>query len=282
MASFAHTASRLRKQARTATAKGVISDVLRGYERSDLLTYGSAIAFQVLFALIPFSLFALGLLGFLGLQDVYSKEVAPSLKGTTSGDVFTVIDSTVKQILGAKQAFWITIGAVVTVWEMSGATRAIMAVFDDIYECERERGFRERYAVSILLAIATGVLLLAAVAVAQLTPLLLDGPVLLARWPAAVALMLATVALFVHYAPADRRPWQVVSVGSLIVVLAWLVTSLVFGLYATQIADYSSIFGNLATVIVLFEYLYLSSCAFLTGALLDAILRERVGEEEPG
>jgi len=29
-------------------------------------------------------------------------------------------------------------------------------------------------------------------------------------------------------------------------------------------------------VFILYEYLYLSACAFLTGALLDAVLRERV------
>ena len=78
-------------------------------------------------------------------------------------------------------------------------------------------------------------------------------------------------------APADGQHWHLVSAGTAIVVVAWVGTSLVFGLYVTQVADYGSIFGNLATVIVVFEYLYLSACAFLTGAVVDAILRDRAG-----
>ncbi len=275
MASLAHTFQRLRVQARTATARGVLKDVMDGYERNDILTYASAIAFQVLFALIPLTLFALGLLGFLGLEDYYTSHVVPQLRDSTSIALFGVIDATVLKVLTAKQGFWITIGAVVTVWEMSGAVRAIMGVFDRIYECERERSFRERYTVSILLAIGTGLLLLAAVAVTQL----LGDVIGFLRWPLAVVLMFATVTMFVRFAPAERDPdAQYVGIGSVIVVLCWVLTSVAFGLYATRIAEYGSIFGNLATVIVLFEYLYLSAGAFLTGAQLDALMRKRLEE----
>ena len=54
---------------------------------------------------------------------------------------------------------------------------------------------------------------------------------------------------------------------------AWAGTSIVFGIYVTDIADYGSIFGSLATVFLLMTYLYLSACAFLIGAQVDAIVR---------
>jgi membrane protein len=243
-----------------------IKELLRGYRDTDLLTYGSAIAFQVLFALIPVALFGFGLLGLFGLGDVYRDHVVPELHRTMSPAAFSVVDDTVHKVLGGKQLFWVTAGAVLAVWEMSGAVRAVMQIFDRIYGCERERGFRERYLTSILLAVGAGMLLLGAVAATQLLPRI-------AGWPLAIVLMVAVVALFVRYAPADHQPVHLVGVGTGIVVAAWTATSLVFGLYATQVADYGSIFGNLATVFVLFEYLYLSVCAFLTGALLDALRR---------
>ena len=64
--------------------------------------------------------------------------------------------------------------------------------------------------------------------------------------------------------------------GSIVVVTAWVGTSLVFGLYLTSIADYGSIFGALATVVVALTYLYLASSAVLVGAQVDALVRERV------
>ena len=57
--------------------------------------------------------------------------------------------------------------------------------------------------------------------------------------------------------------------------IAWLGTSVVFGLYVTQVADYNSIFGSLATVFVLLSYLYVSAVSFLIGAEVDAIVRDQ-------
>jgi uncharacterized BrkB/YihY/UPF0761 family membrane protein len=52
-------ARRIREEARTADRREVIDALLRAYRDNDLLTYASAISFQVLFALIPLLLFAL-------------------------------------------------------------------------------------------------------------------------------------------------------------------------------------------------------------------------------
>jgi membrane protein len=100
--------------------------------------------------------------------------------------------------------------------------------------------------------------------------------VLWLRWPVALALMFAVVALLVSRAPVDHQPWHWVTFGSVVVVAAWALTSVVLGWYLTGIADYGSIFGALATVVIVLSYLYFASAAFLTGAQLDALVRDRV------
>ena len=277
---------RLRAEARAISAKDALKELVRAFDRNDLLTFASAIAFQVFFALIPLMLFALALLSGLGLSDVWKQDMAPALRDSVSPAAFTLIDDTATKVLSEKQFFWLTIGGVIAVWEMSGATRAIMDVFDRIYEVEDKRTLRERYTASILLAIAAGLMILAAVAVVQLAPLVVEGPIALLRWPLAVVLLSVAIALLVHYAPSQRPSAAWLSFGSLLVVVAWLGTSAVFTLYLTSVADYGSIFGGLATIIVTFEYLYLASIAFLTGAQIDGLVRERVeatpaGKESP-
>ena len=49
--------------------------------------------------------------------------------------------------------------------------------------------------------------------------------------------------------------------------------SLGFGFYLRDIADYNSIFGGLATVVVLIAYLYASAVVFLGGVQVDALVR---------
>jgi membrane protein len=269
------TVDRLQEEVRDATARDVVRDLVRGYEDNDLLTYASAIAFQVLFALVPLALFGLGMMGLLGVEDTYTKHIAPELRNAVSPDVFRVFDRTVRNVFQSKQGFWITTGAVITVWEMSGAVRAIMDVFDRIYGHGDRRGKLARYRTSFLLAILAGSAILLAVVAAQAGSAI-GGVATVVRWPVVIALLFAAVGGLVHYAPSQRRHLAWVSLGTTLVVAAWVGTSIVFTLYVTDVADYNSIFGNLATVIIVFEYLYLSACAFLTGAQLDKILHDRV------
>ena len=48
--------------------------VLDGFKRHDLLTYSSAISFQILTAIIPFLLFVLAVAGLLDLDDLWRGE----------------------------------------------------------------------------------------------------------------------------------------------------------------------------------------------------------------
>jgi len=131
-----------------------------------------------------------------------------------------------------------------------------------------------RYLVSIALALAVGALMLAAAAVFMLGPKL--GPVAtVLRWPLTVVLLLAAIFLQLRFAPCDHQPIGWVSIGSVLVVVSWLVTSVAFALYIREIADYGSVYGALSVVIIAFEYLYLAAAAFLTGAQIDQLARER-------
>jgi membrane protein len=253
------------------TAKSLV----RSFAEHDLLTYASAISFQSFFALIPLTLTALGLLGLFSLESVWSDQLARDLRPQVSGPVFEVINSTVQKVLQSKQIFWGTFGALLTIWEVSGAMRAVMTVLDRIYRVPSQRPWKQRYALSIGLSALTIVLLLAAGFV-FVAGNLVDGVLTgILRWPVAGVLLLLALAAVVRWAPAERRPWRWVSFGTGLVVVAWLGMSAGFGLYLRTLADYGSIFGNLATLIVTLEYLYMTAIVFLAGLALDAITEER-------
>jgi membrane protein len=65
-----------------------------------------------------------------------------------------------------------------------------------------------------------------------------------------------------------------VSFGTGVVLLSWILTSIAFGLYATYVASYTSVFGHLASVYVLLQYLWLSANAFLVGIQVDSCVRK--------
>jgi membrane protein len=263
--------------------KELIGKVMDGMEEHDLLTSASAIAFQILTSLIPLALLVLSIMGLLHLETVWTHDLGPQFKAQVSKEVYAVGDDVARRTLGQEQLWWLTLGLVFTVWQVSGVARAIMGVLSEIYNDGEDRSFKSRYTTSILLGTSVTMLVLLAFGVARFgrEVLGLDDPgflvqaiVFVVRWGIALSLLSTAVWLLLRFAPAhpDHHRW--ISFGSALCVIAWVGTSVVFGLYVTQVADYNSIFGSLATVFVLLSYLYVSSVAFLIGAEVDAIARD--------
>jgi len=280
----------VRAEARAFDVRTLVHTLIERYRENDLLTYASAISFQIFFALIPLLLFALGLIGFLSLSDAWAKDIAPEVKPHVSGAMFEVIDDTVNQILGSKHLFWVTIGGVIAVWEISGAVRAVMQIFNRIYGVEERRPFWRRMRISFGLAAISAVCLIVAAAAVRFGPLavdalggsgfLVDVGAFAVCWAIALVLMIVVVGVMVRFAPDCRRPLHWVSFGALVVVVGWALMSAGFWWYATNVADYGSIFASLATVIVTMTYLYSSAIAFLTGVQLDALVQEGIAAPE--
>ena len=98
----------------------------------------------------------------------------------------------------------------------------------------------------------------------------------------AIGLLLLAVGLLVRAGPDVERPIRWVSFGAVLVVSSWAVMTLAFGFYLTEIADYGSVFGNLATFFVLIEYLFLSSTVFVGGLLADWLVQSRSSGRRAG
>ena len=233
-------------------------------------------------AIVPLVLSVLALLGFLDLSGAWSDDLAPQLRSHVSGEVFSVVDSFVRTALGSKQLFWLTAGGVLCVWEVSGAIRAIMSALSRVYGDQDSRTRLRRYLISFALAQAAIVLVIGALAVMRFSTDVFPGALIsVLRWPVGIALLLSLVWLLLRYAPVESHAAHLVSFGSGLCVVVWLLTSSVYGLYVSYVADYGSVFSSLAAVFLLLTYLYLSACAFLAGAQVDALIRRAASGASP-
>jgi membrane protein len=257
-------------------------DVVRSFHRNGLTNFASAIAFRVVLSLVPFLLFLLALLGFLDLEELWREDVAPELKKAASEAAYRLVNETVKQVLSQKEIWWLTAGLALTLWELSSVTRVAMTAMDRIYGYYRRRTFLEVFPRSVALGAVMGLCTVGAVAIVRFGPLLIDDAdgllavgSFLVRWALGAALLALGVGLLVRYGSATRQPLPWVSVGTGLVLAAWVLTSIGFGLYATYIASYETVFGHLATFFVLLIYVWLLANAFLVGIQVDANVRER-------
>src|SRR4051794_33609038 len=252
--------------ARAMSPRGAVQAILAGFKENDLLTYASAISFQVFFALVPLTLLALGLLGTFGLSDWWSTDAAHTVRDHVSHNVYRVINDTVQRILAHRQVFWVTLGAAIAVWEVSGAMRATMQVLNRVYGVEEKRSFGRKLFESIVLSTAVTFMLLLAAAVVKVGPraahrvfgegALVSVLSFLASWGAAVALLFLVVAIVVRFAPDTRRPVRWVTFGGVLVIVGWVGMSILYGFYITSLGAYASVVGSLALVRATPSYIY--------------------------
>lgn len=251
----------------------------------ELLTYASAIAFQVVKSLVPLVLLGLAVLGAVGRRDVWTNHISPGLKPRFDQPVYHAVDFAANKIFASNSAGLIAFSALLTVWYVSSGVRGIMAALNRIYETKETRAPWMRWLVSIGLALCVVTGIVGAILLVLAVPKPNGGWEILVdivRWLGAIVALTAAASLLVRLAPAERRPKRWASVGGVLVIVTWLVTSIVFRWYVTSIADFKTAVGQLSVLIVLLVYVYVSSIVFLLGVEVDELLRADARGRERG
>lgn len=257
------------------------------FARHQILNSASAISFQTLKALVPLALFGIALLSMLGLADVWTNTLRDGVSRQLTPTAFTAIDTAVQKILVDGGLVLPFLAGAALLWYGSGLVRSCMSGMNLIYEADEERSFLRRWGISFVLALCIAVAVVLSVLGVTVAPRIAhDGAVhtllLVIRWPFAVIALGLGVGLLVHYGPADSRKARWASVGSVVVVAAWIVEALLFGWYVGSLANFKSAIGALTVFLVLAAYLYTASIIFLVGVEIDELLRKDASAGETG
>ena len=257
------------------------------FAKHELLDHASSMAFAVLKALVPLSLLGLGLLAAVGKQRVWKETIYPRIQSHVEPATAHAINVAAEKIFSTSSTGLIVFASLLTLWYVSGSVRGVMGSTNTVYGCEETRSWKQRYPTSIGLAAAITLCAVGAILVVLVAPALarhgaLQVVVQIGRWAVAIALLALAVGLLMRFAPVEPRPKAWVSGGSILVILAWVVATLVFQLLATTLLNFKTATGNLAVFLVLCGYVYTSAIIFLVGVEVDELLRADAREGERG
>jgi membrane protein len=250
----------------------------REFEKHHLPTYTSAIAFRSLVALVPLTLLGLALLHAFGLEDVWTSSVAPAIKGHVTQPVYTAINFSVNKIFSSSAAGLIVFAAALLVWDMTWAMTITIEALNELHDIDEPRSRWRRTVVAVALAVATILCVVSAVLAVVLGPR--PGGALhvlfgIGRWPVAIVLLGLAVALIVRYGPAEHPQPRWASAGSVLIVCSWIIASVAFRWWVSDVANFKTAIGSLTVFLVLTAYVFTSAAIFLIGVELDELLRPR-------
>lgn len=243
-----------------------VRQIADAFVEHNLLTYAAAIAFQGLIALVPLTMLSLGILGATGQKEVWTDNVAPTIKARVTAPVYRAIDHSVTRILDNGTGALIAVAAVLSVWYLTAAMRAVIEALNQIHDVQDKRPWRVRAATAVLLGSTAGVCMFCA----GLLAIGVGG----FGWAGAIVLMALVVTLVLRFAPAQKPETKWATIGTGVIIGSWIVASLLFWVWVSYIADFRSPVGTLTTLLVLTSYLFVSAGVFLVGAQLDELLRK--------
>ncbi|CAN5616798.1 YihY/virulence factor BrkB family protein [soil metagenome] len=266
----------------------------RAFTRDDMPTYASALSYTALFALFPFLIFLIALLGFLQIPGFFDWLLAQA-ETAMPDEAFQLFQDVIDQIRDQANGGLLSIGILLALWAASGGVRSVMNAMNVAFDVEESRAMWKRYVLSVVYTIGIAGLLVSSAAVMLLGPDLMQsiadevglGNVFLTvwsflRWLVLAILLILAVALIYYVAPNVDQPFALITPGAVIAVVVWILASAGFSIYVSNFADYSATYGSLGGIIVLMMFFFISSLVLLLGAEINAVIyRVKLGEPEP-
>jgi membrane protein len=187
----------------------------------------------------------------------------------------------------------LTVGLVVSIlaalWSASGGVGNLMTAVNLAYDEVETRGFIRLKATSLLLTLGAIAFVLIAITLVAVVPAVLGalplgvvGTVLaqVIRWVLLLAVFAGGLAVVYRVAP-DRDAPQLrwVSLGSIVVTIAWAIVSVGFSFYVNNFGSYNKTYGAIAGVIVLMLWLYLTCYLVLLGAEINSEAEHQTAQD---
>ncbi|MEO6955726.1 MAG: YihY/virulence factor BrkB family protein, partial [Antricoccus sp.] len=93
----------------------------------------------------------------------------------------------------------------------------------------------------------------------------------IAKWPVLLIIVSLMFALLYRACPNVKQPgMKWVSLGGVIAVIAWIISSALFAVYVSFSGSYNKTYGSFATVIIFLVWLWISNITILLGAEFNA------------
>jgi len=250
----------------------------------------SALAYSAFFAIPSALLLLLGVFTLVADESTIAHLVA-RLTEIAPSDAADLFGNSLRH-LSQRSSTGLTLALVglgLALWSAANAMSTVISALNVAYDREDSRGFVRSRLVAVVMAVFVGAAALLAGTLLVMGPHLqawlgsaLDArrPVELAwwigQWPILIAGLLFAFAVVLYLGPdVEHRRWQLISPGSVVAVVVWLVVSSAFSFYTAHFGTYDKTWGTLGAVIVTLIWLWLAGLSLLFGGELNAETERR-------
>jgi len=265
--------------------------VLKGFGKGVLVTRASSIAFNMLMAFLPASIFLFTLIPFIPVPNL-KQELIRLLENITPAQAYSVMQSTIIDVITRKSGGFLIFMFIATIVFSTNGIHATINAFVVSSHRFRSRTWIDQRKISVILlilvffmvAVAGSLLIAGKVLIAKLVTMhyirknIVYYLLIVLKWIVMALLIFLAISFLYWLAPAKRSDFRFVSPGSLIATCLFILTSIGFSAYVNHFGQYNRLYGSIGTIIVIMIWLYLNSIALLIGFELNVSIKEARAE----
>jgi membrane protein len=251
-----------------------------------------AIAFNVLVAVVPLILAVLSVAGMVlanrtadpaGVVLRYVNEILPGALSVAT-DLRAGLNDLISQSGGL-----LSLSTLFFIWLATRLVGTLRTALREIFDVRQNRGIVAGKIFDIQMVLAAGTLLAINVALTVVIGVLAErgiaflgiAPTHLEAWTriyltaAGVLSLWFMFVLMYRYLPPRRIPWRIATISATFTAVLFELMKAAFGWYVSSIADYRTAYGNFATGIVLFLWIYYMAVVFVLGGQVGHVAAQR-------
>lgn len=271
----------------------VIRFVIKGFRKGMLVTRASSIAFNLLMALLPASIFIFTLIPFVPIPN-FQKELIDLFENMLPVNAFNFLETTIVDTVTNKSGALLLVMFLATVIFSTNGIHAIIHAFVVSAHNFKTRSWIHQRKISIILllivvmmiALASFLVIFGKSVVNYLVELdilersFVISIIVIIKWILVVLLLFMAISFLYYLAPAKRTDFRFISPGSMLATILFIVTSLGFSFYVNHFGQYNKLYGWIGTLMVILIWLYLNAIALLIGFELNVSIKEAREEDE--
>lgn len=252
----------------------------------------AGVAFYGLLALFPFMAALISVFGLVA-DPTTVREQLQVIQTAVPDEAYKIIDDQVQELArrGSSLSISLIVSTAIALYSSTRGIKAIMDSLNMVYAEAENRNIIKKNLVALgltaggILAMVSALLMIVVLpptfAFVGLTGDATAEIILAGRW--LLMLVGLLLALNILYWIAPNRPkarFRVITWGSVVAAVLWLLASMLFSWYVASFATYNETYGSLGAVVILLMWFFVGAYAVLVGAEIDAELGEHRRESQ--
>ena len=227
-------------------AGSFLATLWRELSEDNVWNGAAALGFYLTLAVFPAMIFLMALVPYLPIANV-DQAIMDLLRQALPPRTAQMFSGVVQEVAGERRGGILTFGIAAALWASSSGMYAIMQQMNVAYDVEERRGFLRARATALALSLLFVVLVIGAFSLVVLGGVIQDWlgvrmgvsdallyVFIVFRWVVIVLALLVAIALIYDKAPDRKRPFALLTRGTVTATAALIVTSLGFRLYVAN------------------------------------------------